>query len=201
LTIFSSDIRKWHDKPAVDKTWPNFKDHFKAAQKAIKKSQPTITTDSLGFHEQANAAASLVDQVIERLTTQNGEQDTAITADTLAEQHMQQQLLNMANSSQQSQQMLEQMTALATTVSTLQTQLSSNNQDRRERGRGRGRANDRPRHAGGGRGNTRRTFKYCWTHGNCAHSGADCDSKTDGHIVDATYANMQGGSTNRCHWL
>jgi hypothetical protein len=200
-TIFSSDIRKWHDKPAVDKTWPNFKDHFKAAQKAIKKSQPTITTDSLGFHEQANAAASLVDQVIERLTTQNGEQDTAITADTLAEQHMQQQLLNMANSSQQSQQMLEQMTALATTVSTLQTQLSSNNQDRRERGRGRGRANDRPRHAGGGRGNTRRTFKYCWTHGNCAHSGADCDSKTDGHIVDATYANMQGGSTNRCHWL
>jgi hypothetical protein len=34
-TIFSSDIRKWHDKPDDDKTWPNFKDHFKAAQKAI----------------------------------------------------------------------------------------------------------------------------------------------------------------------
>jgi hypothetical protein len=28
-TIFSSDIRKWHDKPKTDKTWPNFKDHFR----------------------------------------------------------------------------------------------------------------------------------------------------------------------------
>jgi hypothetical protein len=40
---------------------------------------------------------------------------------------MQQQLLGMANSAQQSQQMLDQMTALATTVSTLQTQLDKKN--------------------------------------------------------------------------
>jgi hypothetical protein len=39
-TIFSSDIRKWHDKPDDDKTWPNFKDHCKTAQKAIKKVSP-----------------------------------------------------------------------------------------------------------------------------------------------------------------
>jgi hypothetical protein len=39
-TIFSSDIRKWHEKPDDDKTWPNFEDHFKAAQKAIKKTSP-----------------------------------------------------------------------------------------------------------------------------------------------------------------
>jgi hypothetical protein len=76
-TIFSSDIRKWHIRPDVDKTWPNFKDHFKAAQKDIKKSQPKITTDSLGFHEQANAAA-LTDQVIERLIS-HGDDATTIT--------------------------------------------------------------------------------------------------------------------------
>jgi hypothetical protein len=38
-TIFSSNIRKWHDKAAADKTWPTCKDHFKATHKAIKKSQ------------------------------------------------------------------------------------------------------------------------------------------------------------------
>jgi hypothetical protein len=94
-TIFSSDIRKWHKKPNGDKTWPNFKDHFKAAQKAIKKSQPSVTTDALGFHEQANTAASIVGQVIEKLSARNSNEDTAITAETLAEQQMQQQLLNM----------------------------------------------------------------------------------------------------------
>jgi hypothetical protein len=94
-TIFSSDIRKWHDKPIADKTWPDFKEHFKAAQKAIKKSQPAITTDTLGYHEQqANTAASLVDQVIDRLSSQRDDA-TAITAETLAEQQMQQQLLEL----------------------------------------------------------------------------------------------------------
>jgi hypothetical protein len=42
-TIYASDIRKWHEKTDADKTWPHFKDHFKAAQKSIKKSQPAVT--------------------------------------------------------------------------------------------------------------------------------------------------------------
>jgi len=202
-TIFSSDIRKWHDQPAANKTWPHFKDHFKAAQKAIKRSQPTITTDSLGFHEQANAATaeSIVDQVIDRLQRDDA---TTITDETNAEQQMQQQLSHMANSAQQNQQMLDQMTALATTVSTLQSQLDHNNQNRgRSAGhRGRDRNNDRRGRGGrGGRGATRGPYKYCWSHGNCSHAGSDCTTPMDGHINEATYANMQGGSTNRCHWL
>jgi hypothetical protein len=70
-TIFFSDIRKWNGKPEVDRTWPAFKTHFIEAQKAIKRSQPTVTTDSLGFHHggQANAT-TLVEQVNDQLTTQ-----------------------------------------------------------------------------------------------------------------------------------
>jgi hypothetical protein len=84
-TIFSSDIRKWHDKPIPNKTWPDFKEHSKAAQKAIKKSQSAITTNILGYHEQqANTTASLVDQVIDRLSSQHDD-IMAITAETLAE--------------------------------------------------------------------------------------------------------------------
>jgi hypothetical protein len=77
-TLFSSDIRKWHGKEDPDKTWTAFKNHFKEAQRNIKRSQPTVTTDSLGYHNQVNAA-TIVDQVIERLTTET----TATTTTTV----------------------------------------------------------------------------------------------------------------------
>jgi hypothetical protein len=209
-TMIANYIRQWHDKPVAKKTWPLFKEHFKAAQKAIKRSQPATTTDSLGYHEQVNTADSIVDQVIDRLVTQRDDVIT-ITADSVAEQQMQQQINNMANSTQQSQQMVEQMTALASTVSTLKAQLenSTNNQDRGRSGRnhGRDRTNNRDSNRrgrgnrGGGRGPSKGPFKYCWTHRNCARSSADCKTPTGGHIKDATYSSMKGGSTDRCHWL
>jgi uncharacterized membrane protein YgcG len=153
-TIYANDIRIWHDKPLLERTWLTFKEHFKTAQRAIKRSQPIVTTDSLGYHEQANAA-SLVDQVIDRLTTQQ-EADTAITsansAELLAEQQMQQHLANMANSSQQNQTMLKQMQPLTSTLSTLQSQ--ANNQNRStgggNEGRGRGGKGRGGRGSGGG---------------------------------------------------
>ena len=65
----------------------------KRSQRDIKRSQPVVTTDSLGFHGQAKAAA-IVDQVIERLS---------------AEQCMQQEIgQEMANATQQ-ESMFEQM--------------------------------------------------------------------------------------------
>ena len=44
-TIISINIRKSHDKPEADKTWPTFKTHLKTAQKLINRIQPTVTTD------------------------------------------------------------------------------------------------------------------------------------------------------------
>jgi hypothetical protein len=55
-TIFASDVHKWHATPEDEKTWPNFKEHFKTAQRDIKKSQPATATDSLRYHDAANAA-------------------------------------------------------------------------------------------------------------------------------------------------
>jgi hypothetical protein len=36
-TIFASNIKKWQDKPEANQTLRAFKDHFKTAQKVIKK--------------------------------------------------------------------------------------------------------------------------------------------------------------------
>ena len=43
--------------------------------------------------------------------------------------------------------------------------------------------------------------KYCFTHGCCAHSGADCKNPVQGHKKEATFTNMMGGSTKNCFWL
>ena len=206
-TIFASDIRKWNDKPDANKTWPSFKDHFKAAQKAIKKSQPVVTTDTLGFHDEANAASHHVNpQDIDKSTTSTRETDSTMTPDTaadlLAEQQMLQQLSHMANSTQQNQNMMNQMQSLMSTISTLQTQVNS--QTRGQDDKRKDRRPGRDRRGGRGTGNHTRTKqppKYCWTHGNCAHTGSACETKAAGHIDCATYANMQGGSTHNCHWL
>ena len=126
-TNFSSDIRKWNGKPEVDRTWPVFKTHFREAQKAIKRSQRTVTTDSLGFHGQANAA-TIVNQASERLTMQRNAKTPAMNTEAIAEQQMQQQLNETANATQQNQSMMEQMQSLMSTISTLQTQLNNNGQ-------------------------------------------------------------------------
>jgi hypothetical protein len=55
-TIFTNDIRAWNETLPAAKTWPGFKTHFRTAQKTIKRSQPSTTTDALGYHRKANSA-------------------------------------------------------------------------------------------------------------------------------------------------
>ena len=52
----------------------------------------------------------------------------------------------------------------------------------------------------GGSGYRKRknTSKYCWSHGACAHSSADCNNKKRGHQDEATLKNKMGGSTRFC---
>ena len=124
-TVFATDIRQWHELPLADKTWIRFKTHFKSAQRAIIRSQPSVTTDSLGYHEHANAAsvATVVDQVIDRFQAKQNA-NSAITPDSavemLAGQQMNFHLANMANAIQQSQTVFEQMQSLQATITTLQ---------------------------------------------------------------------------------
>ena len=51
---------------------------------------------------------------------------------------------------------------------------------------------------GGGYRKRRNTSKYCWSHGACAHSSADCNHKKRGHKNDAIFSNKMSGSTRFC---
>jgi hypothetical protein len=183
--IFQSDIREWNDQAEAAKTWPLFQTHFHDAQKAIKKSQPDVPTDSLGFHEQANAAQRAIE----------AEQQAA---EQFAEAQMAAQI-------QQNVAMAAQMEAVTTALTNLENRGGRNRRVNNREGRG-GRNEQRNDRTGrGGRNeqgnNQTPRSKYCWTHGNCGHSGNECNRKAPGHLNDATYANMQGGCTLRCFWL
>jgi hypothetical protein len=71
---------------------------------------------------------------------------------------------------------------------------SRNRNNRNQRSGDRNPAPDGRRRAPGPR-------MYCWTHGYCAHSSADCNNRAQNHQVSATATNMQGGSTANCFWI
>jgi hypothetical protein len=58
------------------------------------------------------------------------------------------------------------------------------------RGRGEGRGNGNIRQ--------RNSSIYCWSHGGCGHSSADCLERLNGHQNNATFENKMGGNTRRC---
>ena len=204
--ILQQDLRLWNRKPAIDRTWQNMLTHFREAQ-ADLNSLPTAADI---YHQQpphqANAVSNMADLVAQRLLETMQPQEELPVAAPLdqanALQHREADLQAREIAMQtQMQEMMALMRASTTGLSNNRNRNSSNN-----RGRGRG-ANERnnqrntrgqDRRTNAARSNTR---VYCWTHGACAHSSADCETAATGHQSTSTFANMQGGSTNGCYWL
>jgi hypothetical protein len=225
-TFFTNDIRTWNEKLPATKTWPEFKTHFRTAQKAIKRSQPATTTDTLGYHREANAAKE-GDDAVSRISLPSNDGDDLTVAETaaaeLAEQQLETHLANIASSANQNQTMMAQMQTLMSTISDLQSKVqqnSGNNGNRNDggrsngrRGRGRGQQGGNnhqgSHHQGGsqqggsqqGGRSAQQPRKYCWTHGLCAHDSPSCTAQKTGHQTTATMQNMQNGSTQQCFWL
>ena len=149
-----------------------------------------MTTDSLGFHGQANAATQV-------LANEAAQREAA--ALRLANQQAQQATQT---------QMLERMQLLMSTVLQAAT-TNTNNQTQRNNGgvgtRGNRRSTIRTDADADPEpdvdGQSSPPPAYCWTHGNCRHADVDCRDKAEGHISTATYENTQGGSEERFHLL
>jgi hypothetical protein len=179
------------------KTWPEFKTHFRTAQKAIKRSQPLTTTDTLGYHREANAVKE-GDDAIGRISLPSNNCDELTVAETAAAELADQQLLihlaNIASSAHQNQTMMAQMQTLMSTISDLQSEVQQNsgnngnrndsgsNNSRRGRGHGQqGRNNHQVGNQQAGSqqgGRPQQPRKYCWMHGLCAHDSPSYTAQT-----------------------
>ena len=107
---FTSSLKKWKNRPAPDKTWENFKLHFREASKDLKEYAPT-TTSQAGYSNMVNDITSGVANMLQ----------SSDTEDSVAAEAFLNQLTAAVN---QSQAGLERMT---TQVSSLQDELNSLN--------------------------------------------------------------------------
>jgi hypothetical protein len=209
---FKTDITDWNRKPEIDKTWTNFKTHFRRAHQEFRE-----TTDiTLEASELQRNNAHLVQQVVEGLQHVMAPEPTADEPTEL--------MLQLANSvttqqqlTQQIQHMQQAMALLSSQVATQQNQSPPHPQPpayyppqptyyppnppfQSRGGRGRSSFGHQGRSGRGdsGRGRQRNTSIYCWTHGGCGHTSAACLAKLPGHQDTATFANKMAGNTLRC---
>ena len=171
-------IREWSRLQPAQQSWANFKTQFRQAHQELKES------GDLEVRESQFQSANIVQEVIDGVQSvlqapENNEPPPEILhhmANNAANTQLMPQLINqMAQLMQQMNSIQHQLNAQASPASSV-TQ-SSSSSSRRQR---------------------TTTRHYCWTHGACAHTSAQCRSKKTGHRDDATFLNKLGGSTAYC---
>ena len=209
--IFRSDVRKWMRKPLIDKTWANFMAHFRQAHQELRDTDTSMA--ELGF-QSANA---IVEQIVDRLREEE-ENDvqapppmyaapppaaipTAFQPPPPPPAPPFLSTQPQANAVVPADPNTAVLQAMMNNMQMMHDNMHRNHYQGRGRGRGRGPARGRGRGRGGNRNRNQQTSNYCHTHGNCAHTSRECNTPGDTHQVDATFANMMGGSQNRCFWL
>ena len=198
---FEQALGDWEAKPDADKTWDNYKEHFKTAQKQLKAIRgPTM--QQAGYHHANHLAQRLREDIHQRDTELMSVIQTAMTTSTdvpsvapsdISMSTTSPQVTGIqhhANVTQTDPVQVEMLKLLQQ----MQQSFASTNQS--ERGTGRRRQNrktpddaTRPR---------TQTDKYCWTHGACAHHSAECRFKATGHQDNATKDNKLNGSKAYC---
>ena len=177
--IFAEDIANWDDEE--NKT---FQEHFSKAQATYKKSRPTETTASLGY---SSPSANAVSQPAYP-------SDPKATPILIAEEYF---AMAEAQRLQAIKEEANQVTPVPPAQSNNDELVSKLIQQMAELIQGNKTKSGDKKHKKKEKGER----KYCFTHGCCAHSGADCKNPGENHKKEATFANMMGGSTKNCYWI
>jgi hypothetical protein len=180
--------RDWRMKPEIDKTWDNFKPHFKTAHSDLRLQ---TTTGSAGYQARANHMAE--EAPAQAPIDDNDTIDGATQAF----------LANLANQQINSN---AQVNDLSAAIVQLQLQLQAattaitavqqGNNRRPLRGQ---RLQQQQQQQQGGANNE--VQRYCYTHGGrigLNHSSQTCTSPGEGHNRAATFLNRMGGSNRHC---
>ena len=223
---FQDGIKSWNRLPAANRNWANFITHFEQEyQELLKLRGPTMQSSTLhsanAIVEQVKASVEQsVESSVAKALTRHG-------ANSIIQDTKQMAIPNVRNLPPVLQNLPPGFTVHkvqpdsnnpSVAFSSFSSNGSSNQTDMEkfmklfmekmdERMKQQEQAlKDITSHSGnnsGGSGGSsyrkrRNTSKYCWSHGACAHSSADCNNKKRGHQNDATFNNKMGGSTRFC---
>ena len=167
---------EWDAKATVDRSWVNFKTHFRTAHQRFMKQQRLRQTHFNPLQGQAN------------MIQQQGEaqQQKAYALQALATATSDDRAA-VANLTQANKQLTDHLNAMTAKVTNLETTIAKleSKIDKLITLSSRRSTYDR------------NSNYYCWTHGrtfNSNHTGKNCTQRKDGHKEDATLANRMGGS-------
>jgi len=190
---FEYALTQWENKPQNQKTWAHFKTHFHEAQLQLKQIRgPTM--QQAGYHH-ANALAQRIQEQLQERDShmmallQNIPSLTTSSSTSSSEEDYQEQPsppTHAANSLVDSTQ-LEILKLLRRIQLDMRAQQSAQPTYRPRVLK----ATKTPDDA---KPNRRYKGKYCWTHGACGHSSANCKDKAPGHKDGATKDNKMDGS-------
>ena len=200
---FETSLREWIRKPQVDKTWVNFKAHFTAAHKELKKLG-SIAINNTATFQQANLIQQMVahamQDVLQQHIDETGVKETFVppTEPTRPPEIQQANAVQQPSANdqviplmmQQMKSMQDMMLAMQNNMNTMCTNTNGNNFNPNGFNN-----NNRQKNLNGG-GKER---KYCWTHGWCFHDGRECTRKAQGHQDNATLHNRMKGSNKGCN--
>jgi hypothetical protein len=205
--ILQHDLRLWNRRPAADRNWADMMEHLRDAQTDLS----SLPTAGDIYHQQpghqANNVDSIADMVAQRLLDALAPPPPGLEPPTPPPNEIE----DVANSLQRRETDLQSReNSMMTQMQDMMMQMMQNNNNHNNNNNynnHRGGRNSQGRGRGGrarGRGNHNRVTQprsYCWSHGACAHSSADCNRRAVGHQNAATFANMLNGSIVGCFWL
>ena len=168
---FTTRIREWNRIPQAQRTWDAFQMHFSQAHRELRES------GELEIRETPFNTANIVQEVIE------GVQQVLQPAMEASYEAENADVLHHTNAAtpapSQQTALMEQMLHMMQIMKQQFQQNATNNTATNNNSRNRVRT---------------KIDKYCWTHGVCAHSSAECRNKQSGHKDAASFSNMMGGS-------
>jgi hypothetical protein len=176
--MYFDACKEWDTKPAANKTWNNFKLHFKEVQTHLDRQQ--CTTQQGGYHSANAAIAAQAAKTIAQIIASANAKRAAERA-ALLEMSNHQANAATATGSKYDEKMLE----MQKMILELQKQVASLTQKK-------------PSLPIKQQRNPLDPKGYCWMHGyrvSTSHTSATCNNPSQGHQKNATGANTMGGST------
>ena len=203
---FERALGDWEALSTNNKTWDNFKTHFKKAQKQLRAIRgPTM--QQAGYHHANHLAQKLTSDIQQRdsdllsyiqtaldtsSTSDGGSLTEATTPSDMSTASSAQHYANAARTDQVQLEMLKILQQIQQSLPKADNEQLSPTTNRRTRTRTPRKTPDNASF------NRIKTDKYCWTHGACNHTSPQCNFKAPGHQDGATFDNRQGGSNAFC---
>ena len=216
--IFMDSLRRWNQKPPVDKNYPNLKvfmrkEHLdlqdvggltvKALNQTnlvqeLKDHQKTLANDmeeklTANLMQTLHAFSMMQDNEVENQCP-NVSPPPPSTENQHSLPYFQHEpnhhmLAAMQTADPSLQLLLQQMAQMQNKIDNLTLSTQNTNDKKSRVPSGNNSVNPK----------TGKPWRrYCWTHGCCEHWGRNCASKKRGHKDDATFRNRMGGSSENC---